>query len=398
MVNYSNYRHDRPIVLIGKGTIGSTILVSFISNNIETYVWDIDPEVTKDAARSIRNRLQLLSDKGVLEDVDAAYGNVRIVQNKNQLDHVLRDDPYLVIEAIDEKLKEKRDLLYEVSRKVNPDTLLLTNTSSLDPKELSTAVKYPERFTFFHFTNPADVTRIVEYGKACDATSDEAVAEMMSLAWRIHKHPILIENHPAAINTIQFSAVHAAMEVIYRLAGRALGTDLSIEQIRAHAPTADRISMACVEALFNKDIFTEHLNAPEVGGVDNQHVNLIWNSIINSAQSLKERGTASPDDIRKVLYMHLNRWQVLGGIFGVVDAGGPEVFSDIYDVFYYKWKLLNGPPSTILRTLINNGKGGWKTPNDGGFFPYNYEKIEYLKNRLIERWVDIWKVEYQHQI
>ena len=60
----------------------------------------------------------------------------------------------LVIEAIVERLDAKQDLYRELERRMRPDAVLATNTSSIDLERLSEAITHRGRFLGLHFFNP----------------------------------------------------------------------------------------------------------------------------------------------------------------------------------------------------------------------------------------------------
>src|SRR5207248_3683984 len=78
----------------------------------------------------------------------------------------------VVVEAIPERLPDKRALFAELARAC-PGPVLATNTSSLPVIELAVATGSPERVVGLHFFNPAPVMKLVELAETV-ATSPEA--------------------------------------------------------------------------------------------------------------------------------------------------------------------------------------------------------------------------------
>ena len=68
----------------------------------------------------------------------------------------------IVIESIVENLKLKSDLLNDLSKDLNSNVIISSNTSSLTQKQLIGYVKYPDRFCCIHFFNPLWNTKYVE--------------------------------------------------------------------------------------------------------------------------------------------------------------------------------------------------------------------------------------------
>jgi len=383
------YRCNEQGVLIGIGTIGVGIAVANAAHNIPISVYDNNHVTREKAPALIRQRLESLDRYGLLEGtVDAAFNRVFFLQDKGERDDALRADPYFVLEAVYEDLAVKTQALREISQLTPSGTLIITNSSALDPGVLSGAVKEHEHLGFWHWLNQPELTNIVEYGLADERTSPQSIAKLRHLSEKVGKYPVHVIGHPAPINTIQFAAVHAGMNAIYKLAEKEIGSQLSVDEIRQHAAAVDSVVMACIPLWLEHGAFSDGVELPKVAGVSDEHVQDIYNSVIQGAQSLVGR-VETRDDIDMVVKAHAHRWAALGGVFGVVDAGGPVVFQSAHKTFFDYWQTLSGNYPTILQTQIDAGRLGWKSPEQGGFHTYTPEQITQLKEGLIQRWVDV---------
>jgi 3-hydroxybutyryl-CoA dehydrogenase len=68
----------------------------------------------------------------------------------------------IVIEAVVEDLKAKRELFAALEAIVAPDCLIASNTSSFSITAIAAACKHPERVAGFHFFNPVPLMKVVE--------------------------------------------------------------------------------------------------------------------------------------------------------------------------------------------------------------------------------------------
>jgi 3-hydroxyacyl-CoA dehydrogenase/enoyl-CoA hydratase/3-hydroxybutyryl-CoA epimerase len=107
-------------------------------------------------------------------------------------------DADLVIEAVFEDLKVKKQVLAEVEAVVSPQALLLTNTSSLSVSAMAADLKHPERVAGLHFFNPVAVLPLVEVVKAA-ATDDPSVATALAVAKTLRKNAVLVADAPAFV-------------------------------------------------------------------------------------------------------------------------------------------------------------------------------------------------------
>jgi 3-hydroxyacyl-CoA dehydrogenase len=97
----------------------------------------------------------------------------------------------LVIEAVFENMKVKKEIFANFDRVMKPGAILATNTSALDIDEIASATTRPESVIGLHFFSPANVMRLVEVVRA-DHTSKEVIATAMALAKRIGKMAALV--------------------------------------------------------------------------------------------------------------------------------------------------------------------------------------------------------------
>lgn len=104
----------------------------------------------------------------------------------------------LVIEAVREDLDTKRSLFAQLAERQRPDTVLATNTSSLDVSAIAEGLPQPERVIGLHFFNPPPVMRLVEVVRGRESAPHvlEASAELMR-AWG--KTPVMCASTPGFI-------------------------------------------------------------------------------------------------------------------------------------------------------------------------------------------------------
>jgi 3-hydroxyacyl-CoA dehydrogenase/enoyl-CoA hydratase/carnithine racemase len=96
----------------------------------------------------------------------------------------------LVLEAVFEELDVKREVFAEV-RKVAPDAILATNTSSLSVEEMGADVG-------LHFFNPVAVLPLVEIART-SKTTDEQLATAWDVVKKLKKRGVLVQDAPAFV-------------------------------------------------------------------------------------------------------------------------------------------------------------------------------------------------------
>ena len=96
----------------------------------------------------------------------------------------------LVLEAVFEELDVKREVLAEV-RRVAPDAILATNTSSLSVEEMGADVG-------LHFFNPVAVLPLVEIVRT-PQTTDEQLVTAWDVVKKLRKRGVLVADAPAFV-------------------------------------------------------------------------------------------------------------------------------------------------------------------------------------------------------
>ncbi len=96
----------------------------------------------------------------------------------------------LVLEAVFEELDVKREVFAEV-RRVAPDAILATNTSSLSVEEMGADVG-------LHFFNPVAVLPLVEIVRT-PHTTDEQLVTAWDVVKKLHKRGVLVADAPAFV-------------------------------------------------------------------------------------------------------------------------------------------------------------------------------------------------------
>jgi len=104
----------------------------------------------------------------------------------------------IAIEAIVEDLATKRELFRELEKRIAPDAVIATNTSSLSVTEIAAGCANPDRIGGLHFFNPPPLMRLVEV--IGGLRSDPAlVAALTGFVRRIGKHPVVATDTPGFV-------------------------------------------------------------------------------------------------------------------------------------------------------------------------------------------------------
>jgi 3-hydroxybutyryl-CoA dehydrogenase len=99
----------------------------------------------------------------------------------------------LVVEAATERFAVKAEIFRRLDEILPADAVLASNTSSISITKLAGLTRRPRQVIGMHFFNPVPVMRLVEVIRGLQ-TSDETLARVKSLAERVGKLPVEVND------------------------------------------------------------------------------------------------------------------------------------------------------------------------------------------------------------
>jgi 3-hydroxyacyl-CoA dehydrogenase len=183
-------RDVRRAAIIGAGTMGGGIAMSFASSGIPVVVIDASQDALDRGMARVKVNYASSVKRG---SITTEQMNRWLALITPSLDHSAAAETDMVIEAVFEDMAVKQEILSDVERHVKPGTVLASNTSALDVDEIATVLKRPEDFVGMHFFSPANVMKLLEVVKA-KKTSPETIRTAMAVGTRLAKIPILSGN------------------------------------------------------------------------------------------------------------------------------------------------------------------------------------------------------------
>jgi 3-hydroxyacyl-CoA dehydrogenase len=133
--------------VIGGGTMGTGIAIALGAGLSVTMV-ELRPEALDGARATIEKTILRDAEKG---RIDREAANLRIARFHPAADLSALSSADLVIEAVFEQMDVKAHVLQQLDAVVRPDTILASNTSTLDLGILADAVADPSRVVGLHF-------------------------------------------------------------------------------------------------------------------------------------------------------------------------------------------------------------------------------------------------------
>ncbi len=176
-------RDIRKVGIIGGGTMGGGIAMSFANAGIPVTLIEINDEALERGLSIVDKNYAGSVKRGKLSEDQAASCRGLI---NGATDYGALADADLVIEAVFEDPDLKKDIFARLDAACKPGAILATNTSYQDVNAIAAATSRPEDVLGMHFFSPANIMKLLEVVRA-DKTADDVLATVMALAKRIRK-------------------------------------------------------------------------------------------------------------------------------------------------------------------------------------------------------------------
>jgi 3-hydroxybutyryl-CoA dehydrogenase len=141
---------ERPIVVVGAGTLGRRIAAVFASGGAEVRINDLNAKQREAALAYTQQTIPQLNQRLAEQGKPVAAGSVTATEDLAQA----LKNAWLVVEAVPERLDIKIPLFGRLDRMAPADALLATNSSSYASSAVIGEVASPQRVLNMHFAMP----------------------------------------------------------------------------------------------------------------------------------------------------------------------------------------------------------------------------------------------------
>ncbi|WP_346797283.1 3-hydroxybutyryl-CoA dehydrogenase [Halomonas sp. Bachu 37] len=221
---------DKPIGVVGAGTMGQGIAQVLVSSGFTVRLYDVADEQLGRAQAAIDKGLTKLVAKEKINEDDRSAA-LSLLNTSTALDAL--SDCEVIIEAAPEQPALKEKLFRDLSH-LSADAILASNTSSLSLTRLAAVCERPERVVGMHFFNPVPVLKLVEVIRA-EQTSDATVARIEALAKALGKTAVPVGDSPGfAVNRLLVPMINEAAFLVQEGAATPEAVDEAMKLGAAH--------------------------------------------------------------------------------------------------------------------------------------------------------------------
>lgn len=171
------------VAVIGAGTMGSGIAISFLNGGFDVVLVDAKAEGLERGKGAIHTFYETALSKGRMT-ASVVESTLSRLKTTIELSEAKAAD--LIIEAVYEDMALKKDVIGQLDKIVSDQAVIASNTSSLSITEIASATARPDRVVGLHFFSPAHVMRLVEVIRG-ESSSMVSVATALDVVRRIKK-------------------------------------------------------------------------------------------------------------------------------------------------------------------------------------------------------------------
>lgn len=165
---------ERPVTIIGAGTLGRLIATVFAAGGSDIRIFDTSAEQLEAGRDHVERNVA-----AVREALDLRPGRTGRVEVADDLAGAAAG-AWLVVESVPERVDLKVEVFGELDRVSAPDAILATNSSSLPSRLVIDKVQHPERVLNMHFQQPPDLNAVelMSCGRTDPAIVDALMARL----------------------------------------------------------------------------------------------------------------------------------------------------------------------------------------------------------------------------
>jgi len=185
------------VAIIGAGVMGQGIAQTVAGSGIDVCIIERSQKQLEAAQKSLKASMEREIERWGMTESEMKSVLSRITWT---LDIEEVSDCDLLIEAVAEDLELKEQLFKKLDYIAKPNTIFISNTSTLSLTKIAGFTRRQDKIIGMHFLNPVPKIPVVELIRAFE-TSDKTVKIIKEFAGNIGKTPVEVYEYPGFVTT-----------------------------------------------------------------------------------------------------------------------------------------------------------------------------------------------------
>jgi 3-hydroxybutyryl-CoA dehydrogenase len=185
------------VAIIGGGIMGQGIAQTISAAGLDVLIVERDEEQVEKSKDSLKASMEREITRWAMtqSEMKSVLSRIKWTTDKNEI-----PECDLIIEAVDENYDLKKRIFKELDTIAKPETIFISNTSTLSLTKIADVTKRKDKIIGMHFLNPVPKVPLVELIRAMD-TSSKTVEIIKKFASKIGKTAVEVYEYPGFVTT-----------------------------------------------------------------------------------------------------------------------------------------------------------------------------------------------------
>lgn len=163
----------RPVAVDGAGALGRRIASVYVAGGTDVHIHDVSSDQLEACIQFVADSVDKVQS---LLDVhpSGGAGNIAVYENLGEA----VGGAWMVIEAVPEDLRLKREVFRQLDRLSDPDAIVASNSSSLPTSHMLDDVEHRWRVLNTHYQQPPELNAVELM--SCGETDEDVISALMS--------------------------------------------------------------------------------------------------------------------------------------------------------------------------------------------------------------------------
>ncbi len=178
----------KKIGIAGGGTMGFGLAINFALWGYPTTIYDLDDQILGKTVQRVKKALDMFVTEDLIsrQRFEETFERIILTPDIEEL-----ADTDFITEAIIERLSDKQELFNRLDKICKPQTIIASNTSTLQMGDIAKGVKRQGKVVLTHYFTPPHIVPGVEVAKG-PGTTDETFNLTYGLLKTVKKTPVRV--------------------------------------------------------------------------------------------------------------------------------------------------------------------------------------------------------------